>query len=230
MIDILVESLPLLILGAKNTFLVTIVSVVIGLPIGFIFGLLRMSKIRSIQKISLIYIEVWRAVPFIVELLLIFFVLPPILNKFFKFEISAFEAMVIGSVLWTSANSAEVFRAAIQSLPYGQTEAAISLGMSYYQRMRLIILPQALKFTLPPLVGIFTLVLKGTAIGFIIDYRELIRMGQITIERVYMQNHVLASFEIYTIIMILYFCMCYPLSLVSLFLERRIFNNKEVIA
>ena len=130
--------------------------------------------------------------------------------------------MVIGSTLWTSANSAEVFRGAIQSVPFGQTEAAISLGMTYFQRLRLVIFPQALKITLPPMIGIFTLVLKGTAIGFIIDFRDLIRMGQIAIERLYIHERTLASIEIYTIIMIIFFLMCYPLSQLSLYFERKL--------
>jgi polar amino acid transport system permease protein len=228
MTDLVLESLPLLLIGARNTFSVSIVSMIIGIPIGLALALLRLSNIAWVKKLALIYIEVWRAVPFIVELLIVFFILPPILNKYLQIQISAFDAMVIGSVLWTSANSAEVFRGAIQSLPYGQTEAAVSLGMNYFQRMRHVVFPQAMRLTLPPMLGLFTLVLKGTAIGFIIDYRELIRMGQISIERLFMQGRVLASFEIYTIIMILYFLMCYPLSLLSLYFERRILKTKEV--
>ena len=222
MTELVIESLPLMLLGALNAFAVTIASLIIGVPVGLILALMRISEKRKFKTFALIYIEVWRAVPFIVEIFIVFFILPPLLNQWFQIDISAFQTMVIGSTLWTSANSAEVFRGAIQSIPFGQTEAAISLGMSYFQRLRLVIFPQALKITLPPMIGIFTLVLKGTAIGFIIDFRDLIRMGQIAIERIYIQERTLASLEIYTIIMIIYFLMCYPLSQISLYFERKL--------
>ena len=222
MTGLIIESLPLMLLGALNAYAVTIVSMIIGLPIGLILALMRISGNRNLKTFALIYIEVWRAVPFIVEIFIVFFILPPLLNQWFQIDISAFQTMVIGSTLWTSANSAEVFRGAIQSVPFGQTEAAISLGMTYFQRLRLVIFPQALKITLPPMIGIFTLVLKGTAIGFIIDFRDLIRMGQIAIERLYIHERTLASIEIYTIIMIIFFLMCYPLSQLSLYFERKL--------
>ena len=94
--------------------------------------------------------------------------------------------------------------------------------MNYFKRMRLVILPQTFRATLPPSIGIFTLMLKGTAIGFMIEYRELIRMGQITIERLFMEGVQSASIEIYSIIMLMYFIMIYPLSKLSLYLEGRL--------
>jgi len=216
-----------MLLGAFNAFLVTLVSMVIGVPIGLLLALMRISERPRLKMFALVYIEVWRAVPFIVEIFLVFFILPPLLNQWFRFDITAFQTMVFGSTLWTSANSAEVFRGAIKSIPFGQSEAAVSLGMNYVQRFRHVILPQAFKITLPPMIGIFTLVLKGTAIGFIIDFREVIRMGQIAIERLYMQERTLASLEIYTIIMLIYFFMCYPLSQLSLYLERKLSRSKS---
>jgi polar amino acid transport system permease protein len=94
--------------------------------------------------------------------------------------------------------------------------------MTYSQRMRLIILPQAVKIMIPPMIGLFTLLLKGTAIGFIIEYRELIRVGQITIERLVMTGNKFASIQIYSLIMIMYFMMCYPLSRISTYYEKKL--------
>jgi polar amino acid transport system permease protein len=219
MIEMLIETLPLLLKGARNALSVTIVSMIIALPLGLLIGLMRMSKVVWVQKFALLYIEIWRAVPFIVELLFVYFVLPQIVKRWFQIEIRAFDAMVLGCVLWTTATSAEVFRGAIQAIPFGQTEAAVALGMSYFQRMRLVIMPQALKISL---IGLYTLVLKGTAVGFIIDYRELVRMAQIAIERLFMEGRTSASIEIYTVIMIMYFVMCYPLSQLSLYFERKL--------
>jgi polar amino acid transport system permease protein len=192
------------------------IALILGVPV----GLMRLSKSPYVRSSALVYIEIWRGIPFIISLLFLYFALPEILKVFWKVEISQFTAMLLTCVLWTSANAAEIVRGAVQAIPFGQTEAGLALGMTYLQRMRLVILPQAVRIMIPPMIGLFTLLLKGTAIGFIIEFRELIRVGQITIERLIMVRRETASIEIYTMIMILYFLMCYPLTRLSAHLEK----------
>ncbi len=227
MFEMLAENLPFLLNGAKNSFSISLLGMVIGVTIAVPVGLMRLSKARWIALSALTYIEVWRGIPYIISLLFIYFVLPGILKMVWKIEISAFMAMLLTSVLWASANAAEIVRGAVQAIPFGQTEAGIALGMTYFQRMRLIILPQTIRIMIPPMIGIFTLLLKGTAIGFIIEFRDLIRVGQITVERLIMTGREMASIEIYTIIMILYFFMCYPLTRLSAYLEERLAKGKN---
>jgi len=227
MIDSLVQNLPFLLGGAKNTFVLSVVSMIISVVLGTIFGLMRLSKTGWLRSVALIYIEIWRGIPMIVSILFTYFAMPEIIRIWTNIEISAFTAMLIACVLWTSANAAEILRGAIQAIPFGQSEAAEALGMNYFQRMRLIIVPQAVKIMIPPMIGLFTLLLKGTAIGFIIGYRELIRTGQITIERLVMGGRPSASIEIYTIIIIMYFIMCYPLSRYSLYYEKKLSKGKQ---
>lgn len=227
MIEMLLENLPFLLGGAKNTLFVSLLGMTIAILIGVPVGLMRLSKTPWISKVSLIYIEVWRGIPFIISLLFLYFALPEFLKVFWKLNISQFMAMLLTCVLWTSANAAEIVRGAVQSIPFGQTEAGLALGMTYVQRMRLIILPQSVKIMIPPMIGLFTLLLKGTAIGFIIEFRELIRVGQITIERLIMVRRETASIEIYTLIMIMYFVMCYPLTRFSTYLEKRLTKGKN---
>lgn len=227
MIEMLLQNLPFLLGGAKNTFFLSIISMIISVAIGTAFGLLRLSKLWWVRSVALTYIEAWRGVPMIVTILFVYFALPEIIKAWTRIEISSFTAMLIACVLWTSANAAEVVRGAIQAIPFGQGEAATALGMTYFQRMRLVIMPQAAKIMIPPMIGLFTLLLKGTAIGFIIEYRELIRVGQITIERLVMGGRPSASIEIYTVIMIAYFIMCYPLSRYSLYYERKLAEGKQ---
>ena len=222
MVEMLVENLPFLLNGAKNTFLVSILGMIIALIVGVPVGLMRLSKSSWVRSSALVYIEVWRGIPFIISLLFLYFALPEILKLFWKIEMSQFSAMLLTCVLWTSANAAEIVRGAVQAVPFGQTEASMALGMTYIQRMRLIVLPQATRVMIPPMIGLFTLLLKGTAIGFIIEFRELIRVGQITIERLIMVRRETASIEIYTVIMILYFIMCYPLTRLSAYFEKRL--------
>ena len=227
MFEMLAENLPFLLSGARNTFVVSILGMVFAVAIGLPVGLMRLSRTSWIRSFALVYIEIWRGIPFIISLLFLYFGLPEILKLFGKVEISQFTAMLLTCVLWTSANAAEIVRGAIQAIPFGQTEAGMALGMTYFQRMRLILLPQAVRTMLPPMIGLFTLLLKGTAIGFIIEFRELIRVGQITIERLIMLRRETASIEIYTMIMILYFLMCYPLTRLSTYLEKRLAKGKD---
>jgi polar amino acid transport system permease protein len=227
MVEMLVENLPFLLNGAKNTFLVSILGMIIALIVGVPVGLMRLSKSSWVRSSALVYIEVWRGIPFIISLLFLYFALPEILKLFWKIEMSQFSAMLLTCVLWTSANAAEIVRGAVQAVPFGQTEASMALGMTYIQRMRLIVLPQATRVMIPPMIGLFTLLLKGTAIGFIIEFRELIRVGQITIERLIMVRRETASIEIYTVIMILYFLMCYPLTRLSAYFEKRLAKGRN---
>ena len=227
MVEMLVENLPFLLNGAKNTFLVSILGMIIALIFGVPVGLMRLSKSSWVRSSALVYIEVWRGIPFIISLLFLYFALPEILKLFWKIEMSQFSAMLLTCVLWTSANAAEIVRGAVQAVPFGQTEASMALGMTYIQRMRLIVLPQATRVMIPPMIGLFTLLLKGTAIGFIIEFRELIRVGQITIERLIMVRRETASIEIYTVIMIIYFLMCYPLTRLSAYFEKRLAKGRN---
>jgi len=227
MIDILKENLPFLLMGAKNTFWLSVLAMFLSIVTGTVFGLMRLAKSSAMRTIALFYIELWRGIPMIVSILFVYFALPELLRSLVRVDISSFMAMLIACVLWTSANAAEIVRGGVQAISFGQSEAAVALGMTYFQRMRLVIMPQAVKIMIPPMIGLFTLLLKGTAIGFIIEYRELIRVGQITIERLVAGGHHMASIQIYTVIMILYFAMCYPLSRLSLYYERKLAAGKQ---
>lgn len=225
MIETFTENFQFLMMGAWNTLLLSVSAMFISLIIGTVFALLRLSKSFVARQFALWYIEFWRGVPMIVTILIVYFAFPEIV-RYVGLEISSFNAMLVACIFWTSANAAEIIRGGILSLPTGQTEAAMSLGMNYFLRMRLIILPQAMKLMIAPMIGLFTLLLKGTAIGFIIEYRELIRVAQITIERMVISGDNMASFKVYTIVMILYFVMCYPLSRFSMYWERKLARGK----
>jgi ABC-type amino acid transport system permease subunit len=118
--------------------------------------------------------------------------------------------------LWMMANTAEVVRGGIQSIPRGQAEAARSTGLSGLQTMRYIIFPQAIRRMLPPFVGLCTILIKDTSLAAIIGVFELTRAAQETIERTF------RSFEIYLLAAAIYFCLSYPLSLLAQRAEARL--------
>lgn len=226
MIETFTDNFGFLMMGAWNTLRLSVLAMLISVTIGTVLALLRLSKSVFASQIALYYVEFWRGVPMIVTILLVYFAFPGMVS-FLGLDISSFNAMLIACVFWTSANAAEIVRGGILSLPYGQKEAALSLGMNYFQQMRLVIFPQAIRIMIPPMIGLFTLLLKGTAIGFIIEYRELIRVSQITIERMVISGDHMASIKVYSIVMILYFIMCYPFSRFSLYWEKKLAQGKN---
>ena len=225
--ELISANLGFLMRGAWNTLSLSVLAMVLSVIIGLVFGLMRLAHGRGLRMIAGGYIELFRGVPMIVTILFTYFALPELVRPLFRVSINSYNAMLVSCVLWTSANAAEIVRGAVQAIPFGQSEASMALGMTYVQRMRLVIMPQAVKIMIPPMIGLFTLLLKGTAIGFIIEYRELIRVGQITIERLVMSGHYSASLVIYTFVMLLYFIMCYPLSRFSAYYERRLAQGRQ---
>jgi polar amino acid transport system permease protein len=158
------------------------------------------------------YIEVIRDSPILMQLYVIFFALPILL----KVEVPIFWAGVAALVINGSAFMAEIVRAGIQSVGRDQWEASRSLGMGYIQIMRWIVLPQALRVMIPPGVGLFIGLVKDSSVVSVLSYIELTRAGQILMEKTFL------SFQVFGIVALLYFAICYPLSRLALYSERRL--------
>jgi len=170
------------------------------------------SKDKAVRRLVAGYVELIRNTPFIVQMFFIFFALPILL----KVEVPVFWAGVAALVVNASAFMAEIVRAGIQSVGRDQWEAARSLGMGYVQIMRWIVLPQALRVMIPPGVGLFIGLVKDSSVVSVLSYVELTRAGQILMEKTFL------SFQVFGIVAALYFAICYPLSRLALYLERRL--------
>jgi polar amino acid transport system permease protein len=144
------------------------------------------------------------------QMFFIFFGLPAL-----GIRLSTFPSAALAMSLFAAGNMAEIVRGAIDSLPTGQFEAAKSLGMSYLQMMIYVIIPQALRRMLPPMMGLFTTLIKDTSLAAIIGAFELTRAGQEVIERTF------RSLEIYLVVAAFYFLICYPLSYYTRKVEKR---------
>ena len=158
------------------------------------------------------YIEVIRDSPLLMQLYVIFFALPLLL----KIEVPIFWAGVAALMINGSAFMAEIVRAGIQSVGRDQWDAARSLGMGYLQIMRLVVLPQAFRVMIPPGVGLLIGLIKDSSVVSVISYIELTRAGQILTEKTFL------SFQVFGIVAALYFPICYPLSRLALYAERRL--------
>jgi len=151
--------------------LVSLCAIVLSVLIGALMALAALSKRKGLQTLARFYVEIFRAIPLLVLLLWVFYGLPVVLGL----QLGVFVAGVLSLALSDSAFEAEVFRAGIQSVPKGQVEAAKSLGLSWYQQMRFIVAPQAIKVILPALGNQFIYVVKMSSLISVIGLPELTR-------------------------------------------------------
>lgn len=209
--DLITRSLPLLLMGAGITIQITAISVGIGLLIGMFVGIARLSKAWIVKFAATIYVDFIRGTPLLVQIFIIYFALPLVLGQ----RIDPFIAAITACGINSGAYVAEIFRAGIQSIDKGQMEAGRSLGMTWTQTMRFIILPQAFKRIIPPLGNEFIAMLKDSSLVSVIGFEELTRRGQLIIARTY------GSFEIWITVAIIYLLMTLTISRFIDYLERR---------
>jgi glutamate transport system permease protein len=203
-------AIEFLLRGLGNTVRVAVVSMVLAIALGAALSLTRLSLTRPVRWVSGTWTEVFRAVPL---LLLIYFV-ARLLGRY-GINIDVFWVLVLGLVLYNGAVLGEIFRAGILSLPRGQTEAAWSVGLTYWQSMRLVILPQAVRRMIPALVSQLVTLLKDTSLGFVLPYEELLRRGQLAAENTGF------SLQAYIYIALAYVAVNFSLSRLARTLETR---------
>ncbi|SFA83384.1 amino acid ABC transporter membrane protein, PAAT family (TC 3.A.1.3.-) [Lentibacillus halodurans] len=208
----IVDFLPQLLTGLYYTLLISVVGLVIGFILGGVFGLGRISKRKTIQGISTVYIEIIRGTPVLVQAIWIYYALPLIIG----FELESITAGIIVIALNSGAYIAEIVRGAVQSIDKGQMEAGRSLGLNHGQAMRYIIWPQAFKRMIPPLGNQFIISIKDTSLLSVILVPELIFQG-----RLIAANHFNAV-EIYTTVAAFYLVITLTLSFVLQRMERRL--------
>lgn len=206
-----VDLLPPLFQGAAVTLQVTVLSMIVAFVLSFAAGFARLSRIKSIRLVSSVYVEVFRGTSLLVQLFWLFFALPLL-----GIELTALVAGVMALGLNYGAYGSEVVRSAILAVPQGQTEASIALNMSPWLRMRRVILPQAMAIMLPSFGNLAIELLKGTSLISLITMADLTYQGMIL--RTFDSSR---TFEIFGLILVMYFVMAYPLTLVMRWLERR---------
>lgn len=211
-VDLMINSLPLLIAGAGITIQITAISVGLGLIIGMFVGIARISNVKLLRWLAAIYIDFLRGTPLLVQIFLIYFALPVLLGQ----RVDPFIAAITACGINSGAYIAEIFRAGIQAIDEGQMEAGRSLGMTWVQTMRYIIVPQAFKNIVPPLGNEFIALLKDSSLVSVIGFEELTRRGQLIIARTY------GSLEIWISVAIIYLVMTLTISRLVAYLEKRL--------
>jgi len=207
--------------GLKGTAVIAAESVAASAVIGVLLGTLMTLDSRPLRGAIRLYIEIWRGLPLIVTIFVIFFVLPTAEIRF-----SAIQAAAVALSLWGSAQVAEATRGAVQSIPREQHEAASALGFGWLGRHVFVIVPQALRRLLPPMVSLLVNVIQNSTLAGLIGAVELLFAAKIQVERIagpppagLAQVH---AVEIYGGLMIVFFAISFPLTRLAAYLEKRL--------
>ncbi|MGQ9371568.1 amino acid ABC transporter permease [Azospirillum sp. ST 5-10] len=182
-----------------------------GALVGLFVALARTAEVRPLRLAAIGYIQLFQGTPLLMQLFLVFFGATVL-----GFDVNPWVAAALGLTLNASAFLGEIWRGCIEAVPKGQWEAARALGMGYVTRMRYVVLPQAVKVAVPPTVGFSVQLIKSTSLAAIIGFTELTRAGQLV------NNATFKPFLVFSIVALLYFVLCWPLSLLSSHLERRL--------
>ncbi|MFN6514693.1 MAG: ABC transporter permease subunit [Nostoc sp. CreGUA01] len=201
-INVILQAVPTLLQGVLVTLQLTVFSVVFGLIGGSLIGIIRLSHIAPLRWVARAYVDFFRGTPLLVQIFMIYFGLPAILQELgLTFTFDRLAAGVIALSLNSAAYIAEIVRAGIQSIEVGQSEAARSLGLSPVQTMSYVIFPQAFRRMIPPLGNEFISLLKDTSLVAVIGFEELFRKGQLIVADNY------RAFEIYAGVAVVYLCL-----------------------
>jgi polar amino acid transport system permease protein len=200
-----------LLLAARWTVSLSLIAFLGGGLVGLLLVTLRLSKLPGMVPLVAAYVQVFQGIPLLVQLFLAYYGL-----GLFGINTSPWVAAGFGLTLYTSAFLAEIWRGCVESIPRGQWEASESLALNFYEQMRYIIVPQALKIAVPPTVGFLVQVIKGTALASVIGFMELTKVGKT------IANATFSPFLIFSCVAVMYFLLCYPVSLYAKRLERKI--------
>jgi polar amino acid transport system permease protein len=182
-----------------------------GTVVGLLLGIIRASRFRTLRMIIGAWVDLSRGTPFLVQIFIAFFILPEV-----GIQLEAFPAAVIALSNLSACFICEIIAGGILAIPSGQREAATASGLSSYQQLRHVILPQALRVILPPLVGQYVLLIKDSSVVSAIGVLDVTRVGWLTVQRVP------EGLLVFGLVGVLYFIICYPLIQLSNSLEKRL--------
>jgi polar amino acid transport system permease protein len=199
-----------LLLAARWTVALSLIAFIGGGVVALGLLLARLAKLRGAELGVVAYVQLFQGTPLLMQLFLAYFGL-----ALFGVNVSAWVAAGLALTLYTSAFLAEIWRGCVNAVPKGQWEAADSLALSFSEKMRHVVGPQALRVALPPTVGFLVQVIKGTALASVIGFIELTKAGTM------ITNATFRPFTVYACVALMYFALCWPISAWSRQLERK---------
>jgi len=203
--------------GLWFTLRLAVATLLLAGVVAIAVGLMSVSRLRLLRVLALCYVEFWRDIPLLVNVLFVYFGAPLI-----GIALSPYTAALVSLSLWGGANGAEIVRGGINSVPAHQSLSATALGMKRWEIYRYVILPQALMPILPPITGLFSSLIQATSLASLVGVTEFFRIGQIIVERTTMQEGQSPAFLVFGFVLVVYFVICSCLSQLSRLFERRL--------
>lgn len=206
-----IDDVALLLLAARWTLLLSALAFAGGGLVGAVICLMRTAESRAMRWLAIGYIRVFQGTPLLLQLFLVFFG-----AELLGLPLGAWVSATLALSLNAGAFLGDIWRSSIQAVPKAQSEAAMALGLRYWPRLWKVVLPQALRIAIPPSVGFLVNLIKSTSLAAIIGFIELTRQAQLV------NNATFRPFLIFGIVSLIYFVMCWPLTLASRRLEKRL--------
>jgi aspartate/glutamate/glutamine transport system permease protein len=219
--DVVFDNFDLFWSGFLTTIWVSVYAALLSLVFGTVVAVLRVTPSGGLKLLAIVYTEFFRNTPFLVQALALYFGLPKlgIRLQMTVFGMEFDQSFVVGTLalaLYTGAYVAEVIRSGLLAIPTGQTEAALSLGLSLTQTLRLVILPQAIRLVIPPLGNLFIALVKNSAI------LASISLGDLMYQASLVNNRTFRTFEVFTAVIVFYLILTLPLGWLVSYIEKRL--------
>ena len=204
-----------LLLAARWTVVLSVVAFIGGGLVGLALLVARLTPSVAARRLVAGYVQLFQGTPLLMQLFLAYFGI-----ALFGVDTSPWVAAAVALTLYTSAFLTEIWRGCVDAVPKGQWEAAQSLALNFREQLRYVVLPQALRIAVPPTVGFLVQVIKGTALASVIGFVELTKAGSM------ITNATLKPFLVYSLLALMYFALCYPISLYARGLERKLHGHR----
>ena len=214
---LLLDNASFMMQGLWFTLRLAVATLLLAGVVSLAIGLMSVSRVGLLRVLALCYVEFWRDIPLLVNVLFVYFGAP-----LMGIALSPYTAALVSLSLWGGANGAEIVRGGINSVPAHQSLSATALGMKRWEIYRYVILPQALMPILPPITGLFSSLIQATSLASLVGVTEFFRIGQIIVERTTMQEGRSPAFLVFGCVLVVYFVICSCLSQLSRRFERRL--------
>ena len=221
--QLIIGSLPLLWRGLAVTFELASLTLVLTAVISLFVGLMSVSRYRAWRLFARAFVEFFRDIPLVVNILFVYFGAPLV-----GLSLTPFSAALVSLTTYGSANGSEIVRGGMNSLSKHQGESAVALGMRPWETTFLILLPQILLPILPSFTGLFSLLIQATSLAMMVGTSEFLRTSEIIVERTTMTTGESPAFVVYGFVLCVYFVICFGLNLLAAWLERRIVASRTL--
>jgi polar amino acid transport system permease protein len=204
-----------LLLAARWTVVLSLIAFVGGSLVGLLLLVVRTSHLKFLQRMVAGYVQIFQGTPLLMQLFLAYFGMAML-----GIETSAWVAASVALTLYSSAFLTEIWHGCVKAIPRGQWEAAQSLALNFREQLQYVVLPQAGRLAIAPTVGFLVQVIKGTALACVIGFIELTKAGTM------ITNATFKPFVVYSCVALMYFLMCFPISLYARALERKLHAHR----